>query len=122
MIFGSTLENVDSSSICILPDVVFDAVFTVAVKSSKSVMVSLVEKVPDTFESSKVTNVFPWYLFSVMSLFAPAKPTAVVFAVKMKSWRTSVFAVGSVGAAGSGYVSPLIVFAGTNGSEIVGVV
>ena len=59
-------------------------------------------------------------MFSVISLFAPAKPTAVVFAVKENSCLTSEFAVGSVGSPRN--ISPLIVFAGKNGSAVVGVV
>ena len=55
-----------------------------------------------------------------MSLFAPAKPTDVVFAVSENSCLTSVFAVGS--AAVPKKVSPFIVFEGKKGSAAVGVV
>ena len=55
-----------------------------------------------------------------MSLFAPANPTAVVLGVSANSNLTSEFAVGSLGAPRK--ISPLIVFAGKNGSAVVGVV
>ena len=100
--------------------VVFAWVLTVAELSSKSNRFSLSVNVPIAFESLRMTKVFPTNLFSVISLFAPAYPTDVVFAVSANSNLTSEFAVGSFGVPRK--ISPFIVFAGKNGSAVVGVV
>ena len=107
--------SVDSSK----TEAVFEYVFIVAVSPPKSVNVSLAAKIPDTFDNSRVTKVFHTYLFSAISRSPPAYPPDV-FATIVNSCLTSVFAVGS--GAAPRKTSPLIVFAGRNGSDAVGVV